>query len=548
MSLVSNIKILLNFTALAFASVPSFAEEAPVPEPKPLVIEETFKNRDFQDIEPSIRIKDITQIQGVRDNHLVGYGLVVGLNGTGDTLASSPQTQESLVSMLERLGVNVRDGKMSGKNVAAVMVTATLPAFARSGGRIDVNVSAIGDAQSLQGGTLLVTPLLGADSNVYAVGQGPMNTGLSAQGVNAAQTKGIPTAGKISNGALIEKEVGYELADLKEIKMTLNTPDFTTAKRIAVAINAYAEQKGWGKKVARPLDMGTIQMVLPKNTKPFNFFHEVGHLQIQPDQKAKVLIDTQKDVIVVTSGVKMSPCGVASGSTVVKIVEVPEVYMPNLPNGGILPTVSNVIGLNPTQLADYAKQTEATMKLQETQLAALEKKQQKELDDFKAANPEVKADAAAVDKDKENERVTKENTRITNQRQQIEAIQAQQVTQLKDYFQQQLQITQQQLQITQQQQQISNATGNLQQINQATGNTPGKTTVGGAKAFEPVVTAQTKVNVREEKGRFNLLSSGPTLEKFVNALNQLGVSVKDMGSILMTIKNAGALHAEIVMN
>lgn len=544
MSLVSNIKILLSFSGLAFASVLAFAEEAAAPaEPKPLLIEETFKNRDFQDIEPSIRIKDVTQIQGVRENHLVGYGLVVGLNGTGDTLASSPQTQESLISMLERLGVNVRDGKMSGKNVAAVMVTATLPAFARTGGRIDVNVSAIGDAQSLQGGTLLVTPLLGADSNVYAVGQGPMNTGLSAQGVNASQTKGIPTAGKISNGALIEKEVGYELADLKEIKMTLNTPDFTTAKRIAVAINAYAEQKGWGKKVARPLDMGTIQMVLPKNTKPFNFFHEVGHLQIQPDQKAKVLIDTQKDVIVVTSGVKMSPCGVASGSTVVKIVEVPEVYMPNLPNGGILPTVSNIVGLNPTQLADFAKQTSATIKLQDEQLAALTTKQETELTDFDKTYPKPTAVAAALaaDADKENERVTRETTRIYNQRQQLEASQAQQVTQLKDYFQQQLQITQQQ-------QQISNASGNLQQINQATGNTPGKTTLGGAKAFEPVITAQTKVNVREEKGRFNLLSSGPTLEKFVNALNQLGVSVKDMGSILMTIKNAGALHAEIIMN
>lgn len=539
MSIVSNIKILLSITALAFASVLTFAEEAIPPEPKPLIVEETFKNPNFQDIEPNIRIKDVTQIQGVRDNHLVGYGLVVGLNGTGDTLASSPQTQESLISMLERLGVNVRDGKMAGKNVAAVMVTATLPAFARTGGRIDVNVSAIGDAQSLQGGTLLVTPLLGADSNVYAVGQGPMNTGLSAQGANASQTKGIPTAGKISNGALIEKEVGYELADLKEIKMTLNTPDFTTAKRIAVAINTYAEQKGWGKNVARPLDMGTIQMVLPKNIKPFNFFHEIGHLQIQPDQKAKVLIDTQKDVIVVTSGVKMSPCGVASGSTVVKIVEIPEVYMPNLPNGGIMPVVNNVVGLNPTQLADFAKQTNATVQLQKEQLKALKDKQAKELKDFTDANKETDIPAEASETEKA--RLTKENTRIANQTQQIMAMQAQQVTQLNDYFQQQLQITQQQ-------QQISNSAGNLQQVNQATGNTPDKGTLGGAKAFEPVITSQTKVNVREEKGRFNLLSSGPTLEKFVNALNQLGVSVKDMGSILMTIKNAGALHAEIIMN
>ena len=532
-SIVSNIKILLSFTLLVFSCTLACAEDAPPPEPKPLVIQETFKNRDFQDIEPNIRIKDVTQIQGVRENHLVGYGLVVGLSGTGDTLASSPQTQESLISMLERLGVNVRDGKMSGKNVAAVMVTATLPAFARSGARVDVNVSAIGDAQSLQGGTLLVTPLLGADSNVYAVGQGNIAvSGFSATGANASQTKGVPTAGKISNGGLIEKEVGYELADIKEIKMLLNTPDFTTAKRIAEAINAYGIQKKWGSEIAKPLDMGTIHIKLPKNVRPFDFFHEVGHLQIQPDQKAKVLIDTQKDVIVVTSGVKMSPCGVASGSTVVKIVEIPEVYMPNLPNGGIMPTVSNVIGLNPTQLADFAKQTSATVQLQKEQLEALEKKQT--------------ADITKITREiyTEDTKTPKNQTlinQLTNQKKQMESLNALQVTQLKDYFQQQLQITQQQ-------QQISNAAGNQQQFNQANGNTPGKETLGGAKAFEPVITSQTKVNVREEKGRFNLLSSGPTLEKFVNALNQLGVSVKDMGSILMTIKNAGALHAEIIMN
>jgi len=528
---ISSIKIFLSIILFALCGTSSGAESADAAprDAKELILEKTFKNPDFQDSEPNIRIKDVTQIQGVRENHLVGYGLVVGLNGTGDTLASSPQTQESLTSMLERLGVNVRDGTMSGKNVAAVMVTATLPAFARKGSRVDISVSAIGDAKSLNGGTLLVTPLLGADSDVYAVGQGSIAvSGSTAAGANASVTKGVPTAGKISNGGLIEKEVGYELADLKEIKMILNTPDFTTAKRIAQAINAYAVQKKWGAEITTPLDMGTLHVKLPTNVRPFDFFHEVGHLEIQPDQKAKVLIDTQKDVIVVTSGVKMSPCGVASGSTIVKIMEVPEVYMPNLPNGGILPTVNTVVGVNTTQLADFAKQTTAMKQLQTEQVRILIAQQAKELTDFDRVN------------------LAPQSPMVINQRAQIVNIHTQQTFQLQQNFQQQLQNLQQQ-------QQISNSTGNLQQINQLTGNTPGQTTPGQntpgtSKAFEPVITSQTKVNVREEKGKFNLLSSGATLEKFVNALNQLGVSVKDMGSILMTIKNAGALHAEIIMN
>ncbi|MES2252487.1 MAG: flagellar basal body P-ring protein FlgI [Pseudomonadota bacterium] len=531
MYLVSNIKFLLGILLFALFGASSWAENADAtpPEPKELFLEKTFKNPDFQDSEPNIRIKDVTQIQGVRENHLVGYGLVVGLNGTGDTLASSPQTQESLTSMLERLGVNVRDGTMSGKNVAAVMVTATLPAFARKGSRVDISVSAIGDAKSLNGGTLLVTPLLGADSDVYAVGQGSIAvSGSTAGGKNASETKGVPTAGKISNGGLIEKEVGYELADLKEIKMILNTPDFTTAKRIAQAINAYAGQKKWGDEITTPLDMGTLHVKLPKNVRPFDFFHEVGHLEIQPDQKAKVLIDTQKDVIVVTSGVKMSPCGVASGSTIVKIMEIPEVYMPNLPNGGILPTMNTVFGVNTTQLADLAKQTNSLQTLQKTQLDLLAKQQATEKSNLEKSIPEAGLSADQI-------------TARTNQIAQLVNTQSQQTFQLQQNFQQQLQNLQQQ-------QQISNSAGNLQQINELNGNTPGQTTPGASKALEPVITSQTKVNVREEKGKFNLLSSGATLEKFVNALNQLGVSVKDMGSILMTIKNAGALHAEIIMN
>ena len=511
-----------------------WAESAPPPEPKPLVTERTFRNPDFQDSEPTIRVKDITQIQGIRENHLVGYGLVVGLSGTGDTLASSPQTQESLTSMLERLGVNVRDGTMSGKNVASVMVTATLPAFARSGSRIDVNVSAVGDAKNLQGGTLLVTPLLGANGEVISVAQGNISvSGFTAQGANASQTKGVPTAGKISNGGLIEKEVGYELADIKEIKMVLNTPDFTTSKRIADAINTYTAQKGWGSEVAKPLDMGTIQIKLPNKVIPFDFFHEIGHLEIQPDQKAKVLIDTQKDVIVVTSGVKMSPCAVASGSTIVKIIETPQVYMPHLPNGGILPTVSQTVGVNTIQLADFAKQANALKVQQREQTRILDVKQKSEIDKFEKDNhyPSI---MTGIDPE-QLKKITDERARQLDQ---LKRTQSQQTYQLNQNFEQELRNQQQQ-------QQLSTTVGNQQQLNQLA---PDSTKPDPSRAFEPVVTSTTKINVREEKGRFNLLSSGPTLDKFVNALNQLGVSVKDMGSILMTIKNAGALHAEIIMN
>lgn len=500
-------------------SVIACAEEAPPA--KELTHDKTFKNPDFSDEEPTIRIKDITQIQNVRDNHLVGYGLVVGLNGSGDTLASSPQTQESLVSMLERLGVNVRDGTMSGKNVAAVMVTATLPAFSRSGSRIDVNVSAIGDAKDLRGGTLLVTPLLGADSNVYSVAQGNISvSGITGQGNNASQTKGVPTAGKISNGGLIEKEIGYELADLKEIKITLNTPDFTTAKRIANAINEYAKTKQWGAEIAKPLDLGTIQMSLPKTIKPFDFFHEIGHLEIQPDQKAKVLIDTQKDIIVVTNGVKMSPCAVASGSTIVKIIEIPEVYMPNLPNGGILPTINTVAGVNTNQLADLSKKIKGIEDSQSSQFRILLEQQQKQIMEI------------------ENNREL-DDTAKKNQITPLKAQQESQIAQLKQFFAQQMLLAKEE--------QIStNATSqNIQQIKATSAE---KVEQIKANATQPVVTSQTKVNIREEKGKFNLLSSGASLDKFVNALNQLGVPVKDVGSILMTIKNAGALHAEIIMS
>src|SRR5579871_5008743 len=186
------------------------------------------------------RIKDLANIEGVRQNQLIGYGLVVGLNGTGDTLNNIPFTKQSLQAMLERMGVNIRGANIRTGNVAAVMVTGNLPAFSTQGTRMDVTVSALGDSKSLMGGTLLVTPLLAADGNVYAVAQGSLAIGgFSAQGDAASITRGVPTVGRIANGAIIEREIDFALNRLPNVRLALRNADFTTAKRIASAVNDY---------------------------------------------------------------------------------------------------------------------------------------------------------------------------------------------------------------------------------------------------------------------------------------------------------------------
>ncbi|HDL16353.1 MAG TPA: flagellar basal body P-ring protein FlgI, partial [Rhizobiales bacterium] len=188
----------------------------------------------------SSRIKDLVDFEGIRENQLVGYGLVVGLNGTGDSLRNSPFTRQSLQAMLERLGINTRDADLRTANVAAVMVTANLPPFATQGTRIDISVSALGDSESLQGGTLLVTPLHGADGEVYAVGQGSVAVaGFSAEGEAASITRGVPTVGRISNGAIVEREIIFSLTNLRTLRLALRNPDLTTARRIATAINKF---------------------------------------------------------------------------------------------------------------------------------------------------------------------------------------------------------------------------------------------------------------------------------------------------------------------
>src|SRR5580658_5490025 len=207
------------------------------------------------------RVKDLVEIEGIRDNQLVGYGLVVGLAGTGDSLKNAPFTQQSIQTMLERLGVNTRGETMQTKNVAAVMVTANLPAFAGQGSKIDITVSAMGDAKNLQGGTLLVTPLFGADGQTYAVGQGPVSVGgFSAQGAAESVTRGVPTSGRIANGAIVEKDTGFKLASLSTLKLTLHNPDMTTSSRIAKAVNAYL-----GGTTAQATDPSNVELVVPAN-------------------------------------------------------------------------------------------------------------------------------------------------------------------------------------------------------------------------------------------------------------------------------------------
>jgi flagellar P-ring protein precursor FlgI len=272
------------------------------------------------------RIKDLANIEGVRQNQLIGYGLVVGLNGTGDTLNNIPFTKQSLQAMLERLGVNVRGATMRTGNVAAVMVTANLPAFGTQGTRIDVTVSALGDAKSLQGGTLLVTPLLGADGNVYAVAQGSLAiSGFQAEGDAAKITRGVPTVGRISNGAIIEREIDFALNRLNQVRLALRNADFTTAKRIAAAINDFI-----GVNTAEPLDSSTVQVNVPKQYagNVVSLLTEIEQLQIEPDLAARIVIDERSGIIVMGRDVRVSTVAVAQGNLTVTITETPQVSQP----------------------------------------------------------------------------------------------------------------------------------------------------------------------------------------------------------------------------
>ncbi len=273
------------------------------------------------------RIKDLAGFEGVRENILVGYGLVVGLKGTGDDLKKISATKESLAGMLERLGINTRDSKMEPDNVAAVIVTATIPPFSRQGSRIDVQVSSIGNALSLQGGTLAVTPLMGADGEVYAVSQGSVQVGgFAAQGAAASISRGVPTSGRIPSGAIVEREIDFSLAAMRQAKLSLRNPDLTTARRVAQAINAFM-----GTTSAATIDPGTVMVAIPDGYEGsmVDVMTDVEQLKIEPDQTARVVIDENTGVIVIGQDVRISTVAVAQGNLTIKVSETPQVSQPS---------------------------------------------------------------------------------------------------------------------------------------------------------------------------------------------------------------------------
>ncbi|MEP1933017.1 MAG: flagellar basal body P-ring protein FlgI [Roseibium sp.] len=278
------------------------------------------------DVAAASRIKDIADFEGIRENQLIGYGLVVGLHGTGDSLNNTPFTQQSLQAMLERLGVNTRNTDMDTDTVAAVMVTANLPPFATQGTRIDVSVSALGDSESLQGGTLLVTPLVGADGEVYAIAQGSVAIGgFSAQGEAASIVRGVPTAGRIANGGLVERELEFRLASLTTLRLALRNPDLTTARRVALSINELI-----GMPTAEPLDPGTVRLDLPRQYEGniVDLLTDIEQLIVEPDQIARIVIDENSGIIVMGQDVKVSMVAVAQGNLTVTIAETPQVAQP----------------------------------------------------------------------------------------------------------------------------------------------------------------------------------------------------------------------------
>lgn len=273
------------------------------------------------------RIKDIVNFESVRENQLIGYGLVVGLNGTGDSLGNSPFTEQSLIAMLERLGVNVRGQNLNTGNVAAVMVTATLPPFTNQGAAIDVNIASLGDASSLQGGTLLVTPLLAADGEVYAVAQGSVNvSGFSAGGQAQQVTQNIPTAARIPAGAIVEREIDFRLEDLDQVRLSLRNPDFTTARRIAQAINGFS-----AASVASAENSASVVLKRPNMYAGtiVDLITDIEQLPVEPDQIARVVIDERSGVIVMGSEVKINTVAIAQANLTIRITETPQVSQPN---------------------------------------------------------------------------------------------------------------------------------------------------------------------------------------------------------------------------
>lgn len=273
------------------------------------------------------RLKDIIDVEGVRENQLLGYGVVTGLNGTGDSLRNCAFTRQSLESMMERLGINTRNANLNTANAAAVMVTANLPPFSTNGGRIDVTVSAMCDADSLEGGTLIATPLLGADGQAYAVAQGSVAVGAFTASGNSGTslTRNVPTTGRIPNGALIERELHFDLAGQTELRLALRNPDFTTATRVATAINAFV-----GATAATATDPGTVRLRRSPGFRDMAaMISQIELLEVEPDQPARIIINETTGVIVMGENVRVSTVAIAQGNLTIQVQETPGVAMPN---------------------------------------------------------------------------------------------------------------------------------------------------------------------------------------------------------------------------
>lgn len=319
----------LAFGALAMLALSASADGTPV---------DGFTGRpraagSFPPIDPTpegdgtARIKDLVEFEGVRGNDLVGYGLVVGLDGTGDGLRNTPYTEEALANLLERLGVNVSGENFRPRNVAAVLVTAALPPFARAGGRIDVTVSTIGDATSLLGGTLVMTPLNAADGEIYAVAQGQVIAGgAAARGAAEQVTQGVPTSGAIPAGARIEREIAFDFEAMTQLRLSVRDPDFTTAARIESAIGNV-----FGQGAARMLDSGTVQLNLAalRGLTPAQAISRIENLSVAPSQKARVVVDHRSGTIVLGNDVRISRIAVSQGNLTLRVTETPLVSQPN---------------------------------------------------------------------------------------------------------------------------------------------------------------------------------------------------------------------------
>jgi len=272
------------------------------------------------------RLKDIASLKGVRGNQLVGYGLIVGLNGTGDGTGTK-FTVQSLVNMMERFGIHALSSQVKVANVAAVMVTANLPPFSRAGSKIDVLVSSIGDAKSLQGGTLLLTPLKGVDNNVYGLAQGPLLVGgFSASGADGGGVqKNHPTVARIPGGATIEREIPFDFHNLDDLVITLHNPDFTTALRVSNAINRKLEGQ-----LAFPADAGTVKIDVPEAYRKnmVNLMASLEQIDIRPDTKAKIILDERTGTVVMGENVRISSIAIAHGNLSIQIKEEKDVSQP----------------------------------------------------------------------------------------------------------------------------------------------------------------------------------------------------------------------------